>query len=149
MTKAMLEILMCTVGTFGYALVFQLRGRHLAVAVIGGALSWICYLGAFSVYASPFLSTVLAAAVVCLWSEAMARLHKAPANLFLAPGIVPLIPGGKLYYTMAAIVSNEMSEALHLGMDTLCIAFSIAGGIVLASEITRVLLDIYSLQKRM
>ena len=41
MTKfEVIQILSGTVGSFGFSILFNIRGRRLPVAVIGGFLSW-------------------------------------------------------------------------------------------------------------
>ena len=46
---------------------------------------------------------------------------------------IPLTPGGKLYYTMRAIIDGNESEVDGLGNETVVIALGIAVGIVLVS----------------
>ena len=138
----MLEIVCAALSTLGFALLFHVRPCHLPVATLGGALSWVAYLLAEKAGAGLFLGSLLAAMAVCLWSETMARVRKAPANVFLIPGIIPLLPGSKLYYTMSAMVSRD-SETLFLqGTGTALVAVGIAGGIVVASEIVRIFLGV-------
>ena len=88
MREAVIQIICAGLGTLGFALFFQVRRQHLITASLGGALSWLCYLAVREICASVFLSSLVASAVICLWSEAMARIRKAPANVFLIPGIV-------------------------------------------------------------
>ena len=142
MSEIMLEIVCAALSTLGFALLFHVRPCHLPVATLGGALSWVAYLLAEKAGAGLFLCSLLAALAVCLWSETMARVRKAPANVFLIPGIIPLLPGSKLYYTMSAMVSRD-SETLFLqGTGTALVAVGIAGGIVVASEIVRIFLRV-------
>ena len=142
MSEIILEIVCAALSTLGFALLFHVRPCHLPVATLGGALSWVAYLLAEKAGAGLFLCSLLAALAVCLWSETMARMRKAPANVFLIPGIIPLLPGSKLYYTMSAMLSRD-SETLFLqGTGTALVAVGIAGGIVVASEIVRIFLGV-------
>lgn len=142
------QILAAALGTLGFALLFSVNRRHLPLVTLGGALSWIFYLFAWEQGASVFVSTLISAALVCLWSEWMARLRKAPANIFLLTGIVPLLPGGALYYTMEAIVSRNMSQIIRKGAETGSIAVGIAVGIIIGSELFRLYLSIRSRRRR-
>lgn len=140
MREAIIQIVAAGLGTLGFALLFRVRPCHLPMATLGGALSWLTYLLVWEGTGSIFFSTLVAAVVVCLWSEGLARLRKAPANIFLLPGIIPLLPGGALYYTMSGIVSGDWSLAMIKGLATVHMALGIAGGIIIGSEVVRLIL---------
>ena len=142
------QIIAAALGTLGFAFLFSVAPRHLPLVTLGGALSWTFYLIAWEQGASVFVSTLVSAALICLWSEGMARLRKAPANIFLLTGIVPLLPGGALYYTMEAIVSKNMSQIVRKGAETGSIAVGIAVGIIIGSELFRLYLSIRSHRRR-
>ena len=142
------QIIAAALGTLGFAFLFSVAPRHLPLFTLGGALSWTFYLIAWEQGASVFVSTLISAALICLWSEGMARLRKAPANIFLLTGIVPLLPGGALYYTMEAIVSKNMSQIVRKGAETGSIAVGIAVGIIIGSELFRLYLSIRSHRRR-
>ena len=107
MGEGAIQILCGGLGTLAYALFFHVRPRHLLLATLGGALSWLLYLLVLAWDGNVFLSALVASMGVCLWSEGMARVRKAPANIFMIPGIIPLLPGGALYYTMSALIGRR------------------------------------------
>ncbi len=148
MTEHIIQIISAALGTLGFALLFSVNRRHLPLIFLGGALSWLVYLMAWEQGAGVFLSTLISAALICLWSEWMARLRKAPANIFLLTGIVPLLPGSALYYTMEAIVSKNVSQLVRKGAETGYVAVGIAVGIVIGSELFRLYLSIRSHRRR-
>ena len=94
MNQAILQIVCGVLGTFAFALFFHVAPRHLVLATVGGGLSWLLYLLVFAQGNGVFLSAMAASFGICLWSEIMARVRKAPTNIFLIPGIIPLLPGG-------------------------------------------------------
>ena len=97
-----LQIFCGALGTLGFALFFFVRPKHLLLATLGGALSWLIYLLVLHGGGGVFLAALVSSMAVCFWSEALARVRKAPALIFLLPGIVPQLPGGALYYSMSA-----------------------------------------------
>ena len=107
MNQAILQIVCGVLGTFAFALFFHVAPRHLVLATVGGGLSWLLYLLVFAQGNGVFLSAMAASFGICLWSEIMARVRKAPTNIFLIPGIIPLLPGGSLYYTMNALINGD------------------------------------------
>ena len=146
--ESVIQILCAALGTLGFSLMFRVRPVHLPAATLGGALSWTFYLLVWQGSASVFLSTLAAAALICVWSEAMARLRKAPANIFLIPGIIPLLPGGTMYYAMSGIVNKDVALLLQKGQEAAYIAVGIVAGIVIGSEFFRLYLSIRSRRRR-
>lgn len=115
MNQAILQIVCGVLGTFAFALFFHVAPRHLVLATVGGGLSWLLYLLVFAQGNGVFLSALAASFGICLWSEIMARVRKAPTNIFLIPGIIPLLPGGSLYYTMNALINGDMATVIQRG----------------------------------
>lgn len=125
-----LQTAMAFVGSLGFAMIFHLRRGWLAVASLGGMLSWVVYLGV-SVGAGVegvFLPTLVASAFAALYAELCARAVKAPSLLFVIPAVVPLIPGAALYYTMSFAVVADWATCGTYGLRTLWFALGIAAG---------------------
>ncbi|MBR5534199.1 MAG: threonine/serine exporter family protein [Ruminiclostridium sp.] len=148
MTEHIIQIVAAGLGTAGFALFFSVNRRHLVLASLGGMLSWLLYLAAWEQGAGVFLSTLLSAACICLWSEILARIRKAPANIFLLPGIVPLLPGSALYYTMEGIVGGDMAQVMEKGSEAGAVAVGIAAGIILGSELFRLYLSVRARRRK-
>lgn len=129
MRQAIIQLITAFIGAFGFSLLFGLRRRYLLAASFGGLLAWAVYLLARLWLRGGFLPDLLAAAVSVLYAELLAHLLKSPATLFLAPAIIPLVPGGSLYYAMSYAVRGEMNLARYYGMSTLKAALAIAAGI--------------------
>lgn len=140
MIGELVRILCATLGTLGFALVFRVRHWHLLWATAGGTVAWVCYAITTHAGGGIFLSSLAGSLAVCLWSELMARWRKAPANIFLIPGIIPLLPGSALYYAMEGAIYSDMSVFTQKGIDALLGSVGIAGGILIASEIFRIIL---------
>lgn len=140
MRESVMQVLCAGLGTLAFALFFHVRPRHWLLATLGGALSWLLYLLVFWRSGAVFFSSLAAATAICLWSETLARVRKAPANIFLIPGIIPLLPGGALYYTMNALISSDMATVIQKGRETGLVVLGIVGGILIASELMRVIL---------
>ena len=117
------------VGSLGFALVFGMRKKYLFAASLGALLGWGVYLAADALLASGFLPPLFAAAFALSYSELMAKLLKTPATLFVIPAIIPLVPGGSLFYTMSYAVHRDLANARAYGSQTLETALAIAAGI--------------------
>lgn len=123
------QILSAFVGSVGFALFFNMKGKQLAAAGIGGALTWIVYLLVQPGFDDYFVPYLIASLFVGLFAEIMARVGKAPATIFLTTAAVPLIPGGGLYYTMLGIVEKNEEVMLTNANNTITIALAIALGL--------------------
>ena len=123
----------------GFAMVFELRRwQHILAASIAGAAGWLVYLlteGTMGVVGRNFLATV----AVALLAEIFARVFKSPATVFLITGIIPIVPGGGLYYTMDALIDGNMELFAQRGIEAAAIAGAIAAGSSLLSSVVRIL----------
>ena len=55
----------------------------------------------------------------------------------IIPGIIILVPGGKLYYTMLGAVSSDMAMFSQYGKEALLVASGLALGIIAVTAISR------------
>ncbi len=135
MTVAIIQMITGAIGSLGFALIAHIRVKHLAVATLGGFLCWMLFLPGYTLTQSVFLPNLFATMAVYTWSEIMARTQKAPVTVFLVPGILPLLPGSFLYYTMQALMAGEMELFEHFAVTTASVTLGISCGIVGASVI--------------
>jgi uncharacterized membrane protein YjjB (DUF3815 family) len=85
-------------------------------------------------------SLFTASFIAGFYSEILARFLKTPVTTFSICSIIPLVPGGGMYYTMLESVQGDINKFLNTGLNTLSSAGAIAVGILLASSITKVIL---------
>lgn len=131
MERIVLQLFMALLGALGFALIFGMRKRYLIFASLGGLLCWAVYLTMEMLLGVEFLSGLTAAAFAVLYAELMARRLKTPATLLVVPAIIPLVPGGSLYYTMACVVRRDFAGARSFGLQTAEFALAIAAGLSL------------------
>lgn len=126
-----------------FGIQFNIRFNHLIAASVGSLVSQLIYslleINSFDAIPCYFIS----AAAVAAYSEIMARCCKAPVNMYLIVGIIPLVPGGLTYYTMLALVMGDNDTFLDRGVDAFAAAGSIAMGIFAVSSAVRLAVDFY------
>ena len=127
------------IGTLGFCLWFNIHGHGLLLCLLGSIISWLVYSLCAHFNMNLYGCYFIAAAVVSLYAEIMARIRKYPATSYLLASLVPLIPGAGVYYTMSAIARNDMATFSQKGVETAAIAGSIAIGILLVSSSFRML----------
>ena len=94
-------------GSFGFAALYNLHGKKLWTAGLGGLISWAVYLAVQVMIKNNFLINMFAAMAATIYAEMMARTLKTPATIFLISSIIPLVPGGNLYYTMNYAIAKD------------------------------------------
>lgn len=117
-------------GSVVFSLLFNVRRSHLLVAGLGGFLGWAVYLAMSRATDSEFFRTLVAASVIGLFAELLARLMKAPTTVFLTAAAIPLFPGASLYRTMRCVILSDLAGFVERGTATLAGAAGIACGIL-------------------
>ena len=130
-----IQLVTACIGALGFSLIFNVRRDLLPAAAFGGMLDWGVYLVAEWVFGGVFLPSVVAAAFASLYSEAVARIEEAPATVFYIPALIPLVPGGSLYYTMSYAVLGDWGQVRSYGASTAYCALGIAVGMSLVLSV--------------
>lgn len=131
MGTVILQLITAFIGSLSFCFVFNLRKQLLWIASLGSVLCWGIYLIGTYFYEGELIPCLLASAAAALYAEVLARIKKAPATLFLVTGVLPVIPGSKLYYTMSSVVQKDWPKAKEYGLLTVESAVAIAIGISL------------------
>lgn len=129
----------CMIASMCFGFLFNIRGKNIIIASLGGGVSWFIYLLAQNYHNTPTVSLFLAAISVAVYAEIMARLFKAPVTVFVICGIIPLVPGNGMYYTMYEIINGSSQNATNWCIQTLMSAGAIAIAIVMVSSIAKLL----------
>jgi uncharacterized membrane protein YjjB (DUF3815 family) len=126
---------MSLVGPLGVALMYRVRPRHIPLILVGSELSFVVYYIFTLLFEGQFFPNLLATVAVGLFARMCAKLGKFPAVVISVPAIMPLLPGGILYYTMHSLMFGLGEEALVCASRTISIALGIAAGEVAVSLI--------------
>lgn len=133
------QVLSAAFGSLAFGILFNLWGRKLLSVTLGGALGWALFLLFSGLGMSEALAYFLVALLISLYAEAMARLQKAPATIFVAPSLIPLVPGSSLYYTMAYAFGGDTAQFTDKAVATLMLASALAVGVMVAAVLARLL----------
>ena len=134
------------IGTMGFSALFGAPRRYYLSCGITGMLGWTLYLSLispltfhlspstplhFSVAGAAFFAALLVAVV----SHLLAGMRHCPATVFLICGIIPLVPGGGIFWTAYHLVANHLTLAATMGFAAIKVTIAIAGGIIIATAI--------------
>ena len=134
-----MELTTAFLGTLGFALLFRVRRERLLPACLGGILAWGVYLLMGAWVGSDMICCFVAAVVLTIYAEVMARVVKCPATLFIIVAVIPLVPGGALYGTMYHFVKGDFAASSQLGVSTLLQAVAIAAGMLFPTSLFQLL----------
>ena len=131
---AIIQLITSFFGSFGFALLFNVRKKNLIPCAIGGFLCCAVYLLFHDFFDTHLFLANLAAGATCqIYAELLARLIKAPATVFYITALIPMIPGGSLYRTMEAAVSRDWPLFYLRGAETIYTALGLAVGSAVVS----------------
>ena len=133
-----IQILAGFIGSMGFAVLFNIRGKRLIAAAIGGLLSWLLFVILDTYIASEPVRYFIVALIISTYAEVMARLLKSPTTTFITTSLIPLIPGGSLYYTMAHIFQGNMETFLQKAIYTLQLTSALALGIIVSTAFAKI-----------
>lgn len=125
------------IGAFAFALLIRAPMREAPFGGIAGAVAAGAFWLARYHGASPTASVFVAAIAVSAASEIFARVRRAPASVFLTPGLIPLVPGLLAYHTMYALVRGQNLLGAEQGVQTLLWAGAVGVGIALVVTLVR------------
>lgn len=137
-----IQIASALIGTIGFAVMFGTPRRFYFVCGLVGAAGWLVYLlilraaGADgALLFSPVFAAFGGSFIVTFASHIAARLCRCASTVFLICGIIPLVPGGGIFWTAYYLVTNQLAEAAATGFMALKVTIAIAGGIIIAAGI--------------
>ena len=137
MLEILYSVFIAAAACYGFCIIFNIRDKNMWYSIIGAALGWLAYLLIERMNIGGVIPYFISGVVVSLYSEILARIRHQPSTCFLIIGILPLVPGGGVYYTMKFWVQGNYIEFGERGMATLASAGAIALGIMFIISIFR------------
>ena len=143
MKEWLLPIVSAALGSLSFAMFFGVRSRKLWFSLLGGVLNWGLYLLAMKKMGLPAtMAYALGAAAGTLYAEILARIVKTPVTVFVITSVIPMVPGGSLYYTMLGLLQGDKATFVDRGLYTLSAAGAMALGIFAATMLFRLLFTV-------
>lgn len=132
-----IQILTAFLGTLGFCFLFNMRGIKILFAALGGMLSWALFLILGLFMDSEPIRYFIVSVCTTTYSEILARVLKTPSSTFSIVTLIPLIPGGALYYTTTYALSRDMELFLPKFISTVELSVALSLGIVIVTAISR------------
>lgn len=131
------QFIVSFLATIGFAGFFSAPLNSIIATGFSGGFSWIIKIFVSNTFQSNITGTFVGAFTAGILGEFLATKYKKPATVFITPGIVSLVPGAGMYYTMFYLVEDNLQIAASFGTETFFIAAAIAIGIIASSVFSR------------
>ena len=141
-TDLLTEVLVTALGSLAFGIVYKVKRNRLPAVAAGGGIGWMIYRLLFLAMENIFLSNMGATLFATVYSEMLARKKKAPVVVFLLPCLIPLVPGGGIYWTAYYIVTGEMELAAQKGFTAVKVAVAIVLAIVFVFQLPQKLFQV-------
>lgn len=130
------QILSGYFGTLFFAVIFGVPRKFYNMSGVVGAIGWTIYIALLR-YASmsPVEATFFAAIGITFVSRCFAVTEKCPVIVFRISGLLPLVPGAGIYWTIYYMMANDFPKALTYGMTATKMVIAIVVGMVLVGGI--------------
>ena len=130
MTTEIIQIITGFVGSLCFGILFNLKGKRLLAGALGGLLSWAMFIILSQFITSDPLNYFFVAVLVSVYAEILAKAVKTPATPIITTALIPLIPGGSLYYTVASAFDSSFGVFSEKAIYTLKLAAALALGMI-------------------
>ena len=134
---SVIQIISSFVGTLGFCILFNIRGKKLVLASVGGAVAWFCFLLFNTLFGKEILCYLLVSIIASIYSEIMARVIKTPVTTFSIAVLIPLIPGSALYYSLKFALEGNTGDFVSKASYTLSLAAALSVGIIIVNTVAR------------
>lgn len=139
MTMVFIQTIASFIASCGFGIIFNIKGKKLFFAAIGGGLSWFVYALGLHLNLSTISSLFISSICFSIYSEIFARILKTPVTTLVICCLIPLVPGAGMYYTMYEAITGNVTGSLELGLNTLASSGTLVLGIIFVSTITRLI----------
>ncbi len=129
-----LQLLALAVAAPCFSILFSVPRRYMLQSIASGALGWS--VAAQTGRTLPGSLAAFAGALsVMLWANGCARVTKRPAQVFLLPGLILLVPGSVGFLSLEAFLRGEFLGGATRAFEMFLVAGAIVTAILLANVI--------------
>ncbi len=122
-----IQLIAAFVGTLGFSALFGAPRRYYIACGFVGMIGWMAYI---------FTDSILVASlIIAVMSHVFAVIRRCPVTIFIICGIIPLVPGGSLFWTLYYMLTSRLRLAFEAGTGALRATIAIAGGIIIGAAI--------------
>jgi uncharacterized membrane protein YjjB (DUF3815 family) len=132
MLEIFLVILSATLGSTCFAILFRVPRHYTPHTILLGLLTCIAIRYTPTEWSIAF-STFVVALGASSFANLLARVTRNPAQAFLVPGVIFLVPGSFIYRALSSALTQNMPDAMKYFLDATMISLAISFGLLLAN----------------
>lgn len=126
--------------SYFFALIYDAPKKLFFSAGLAGALGYLVnFILSTTFQMDSIYTSLLGSLTLGLISHMMSRILKSPVVIFMIPGIIPLVPGSLAFRATQQLVTLNFSEANNTLIRTILIAGSIALGLLISDQLSKIL----------
>ncbi|MFD8484034.1 threonine/serine exporter ThrE family protein [Kitasatospora sp. NPDC059673] len=135
------QLIAAMVLALAFAMLLQTDRRSLPMVVLNAGIGWSTYgVLVYNAGISAIVATGLAAGLVGLFGQLLARYQASSALPYVTAAMGPLMPGSALYLGMLAFAQGHPSNGLVSASRAVALAMALAIGVNLGGEVARLFL---------
>ncbi|MET8505419.1 threonine/serine exporter family protein [Streptomyces sp. NPDC004787] len=125
-----------------FALLLQQSRATVLFATLNGGVAWVIYASiAVTAGGSAVMATAVAAGLVGLFGQLIARYHHTSSLPYVTAAIGPLLPGSATYFGVLAIAQHNLDTGFASLAKAAALALAIAIGVNLGGELARLFMQ--------
>jgi uncharacterized membrane protein YjjP (DUF1212 family) len=137
------QLVAAMVLTLAFAVMLQSERQTLPVVTANGGVAWTVFAAMHDQAGiSPVVATVVAAGLVGLFAQLLARYRFASVLPYVTAAIGPLLPGSAIYRGLLSFAQGHTTTGWTQISQAAALALAIAVGVNLGGEVTRVFLRV-------
>ncbi|MFD5424491.1 threonine/serine exporter family protein [Streptomyces sp. NPDC127084] len=139
--RPVVQILASMVLCLTFAVLLQQDRSTVLIAALNGGVAWVIYAAiALTAGGSSVMATAVAAGLVGLFGQLLARLQHTSSLPYVTAAIGPLLPGSATYFGVLHIAQSNMDAGFASLARAAALALAIAIGVNLGGEVARLFL---------
>ena len=132
-----LHLLAAAVASASFAVANHAPRRTVPAAAAAGALGWAVFLGLDRLELSVTLASATAAVVIGFGSYALSARHRVPSLVYVAAGIIPLLPGLAIYRGLRRLTEGDTLGGITLLGTAITVGLALAAGSLLGEYLAQ------------
>ncbi|MBE6047829.1 MAG: threonine/serine exporter [Clostridium sp.] len=128
-----IEIISAFFVSLSFGFLFNIKGKYLYLAGIGGAIGWFAYKISLYFNCSESVSMFICAIFFSCYCEICARKFHTPVTILSVCALIPVVPGYGVYKSMYAFLVGDYINAIDYSTSTLYNAGALALGVILVA----------------
>ncbi len=129
------KIIASLISALAFGVMFRAPRRYLHLTVLIGGVSSVSYYLFRPEQFPPVVWVFLISFAIGSLSHVMARMTASPAQGFLIPGIIVLVPGSLIYQGFSKLFSDRPEAAWPFLVNGIMVGIAISFGLLLANWI--------------